>query len=535
MPGSAPSRQVLVVAHMVSLSPRAWQPGHMSPADPHAPGDLNATQRSRDLDALLGDVTDVIVVGGGITGAGVALDAATRGLSVGLLEAEDLAFGTSRWSSRLAHGGLRYLAHGDVGVAWESAVERGRLMETIAPHLIRPLPHVMPFYADSARRDRILVPIGLRAADVMRAAAGTSRHTLGRPRHLSMAQALDLAPGLATDGLHGATLHWDGQLIDDARLVVSVTRTAAAYGARIVTGARVEDITGTTVTVRTAQGVLTLHARQIIVAAGIWTEQLDDETPLVLSRGSHVLLDPASLGYPRAAVTVPVPGELGRYVFALPTADGPVIAGITDVSVPDQPVTLDSAPSDDVEWILERLSPAFARGLSQEDAIGSYAGFRPLVADTETSTADISRRHRVTRRADGVITVSGGKLTTYRRMAQDALDATDLPGRCRTATLPLLGAQPRRTPAPAGVPARLVRRYGSEAARVTSYGATDPTLLDPLAPGVGVLGVEVVHAVRCEGATTVADVMERRTRLSTIPAQAAAARARVEEIVEAHR
>ncbi|MEK9736961.1 MAG: FAD-dependent oxidoreductase, partial [Candidatus Nanopelagicales bacterium] len=132
-----------------------------------SPGDLNADQRRRDLDALAREVTDVIVVGGGITGTGIALDAATRGLSVGLVEAEDLAFGTSRWSSRLAHGGLRYLANGDIGVAWESAVERGRLMETVAPHLIRPLAHVMPFYASSARRERLLVPIGLRAADLM--------------------------------------------------------------------------------------------------------------------------------------------------------------------------------------------------------------------------------------------------------------------------------------------------------------------------------------------------------------------------------
>ncbi len=499
-----------------------------------SPGDLNADQRRRDLDALAREVTDVIVVGGGITGAGIALDAATRGLSVGLVEAEDLAFGTSRWSSRLAHGGLRYLAHGDVGVAWESAVERGRLMETIAPHLIRPLPHVMPFSTNTARRDRLLVPIGLRAADLMRSAAGTSRRTLGRPRHLTAQQALDLVPGLATDGLRGASLHWDGQLVDDARLVVAVARTAAAYGARIVTGARAEDVSGTEVTVRTTEGTARLSTRQVIVAAGIWTGQLDAETTLMLSRGSHVLLDPASLGHPRAAVTVPVPGELGRYVFALPTADGPVIAGITDVAVPGQPATLDAAPADDVAWILDHLSRAFARGLSVEDVIGSYAGFRPLVADAEASTADISRRHRVTRRADGVITVTGGKLTTYRRMAQDALDATDLPGRCRTASLPLLGAQPRRTSLPADLPARLTRRYGSEAARVAAYAEREPVLLEPVAPGVAVLGVEVVHAVRCEGATTLSDVMERRTRLSTVPAHAAAARARVEEIVEAH-
>ncbi len=521
---------MLIVHHVASVSPRAWQPGHMSS------GDLDHQRRSRDLESLRREVSDVLVVGGGITGAGIALDAATRGLSVGIIEAEDLAFGTSRWSSRLAHGGLRYLAHGDVGVAWESAVERDRLMQRIAPHLIRPLPHVMPFYADSPRRDRLLVPVGLKAADLMRAAAGTPRSTLGRPRRLSAEEALEAAPALTRDGLIGATLHWDGQLVDDARLVISVARTAAAHGARIVTRARAESVSGTEVLVHADGDTFTLRARQVIVAAGIWTEELDAQTPLVLSRGSHVLLDPAALGYPRAAVTVPVSGDFGRYVFALPTADGPVIAGITDVEVPDRPVTLPAAPRDDARWILEHLAPAFARGLSDDDVVGSYAGFRPLVADAASSTADISRRHRIARRPDGLITVTGGKLTTYRRMAQDALDAADLPaGPCRTASLPLLGAQPRRTKAPTRIPLRLVRRYGAEAPRVASYAEADAALLEPVAPGVGVLGVEVVHAVTCEGATTVSDVMERRTRLSTIPAHDAAARARVEEIVDAHR
>jgi len=502
--------------------------------------DLHTTRRARDLEALQREVVDVLVIGGGVTGAGIALDAATRGLSVALVEAEDLAFGTSRWSSRLAHGGLRYLAHGDVAVAWESAVERGHLMQHIAPHLIRPLPHVMPFYEDSARRDRLLVPVGLQAADAMRALARTPRGTLGRPRHLSASQALEMAPGLRAEGLQAATLHWDGQLIDDARLVIAVARTAAAYGARIITRARAQSVAGDSVSLKTPEGDMTVRARQVIVAAGIWTGELDPDTPLALSRGSHVLLDPEAVGRPRAAVTVPVPGELGRYVFALPTADGPVIAGITDVDAPSKPVTLDVAPDDDIAWILERLSPALARPITASDVVGSYAGFRPLAVDPNRDTtdggapADISRRHRVVRRSDGVITVTGGKLTTYRRMAQDALDASQLPGSCRTATLPLIGAQPRRTPVPAGVPSRLARRYGAEATRVVSYAESDPVLLEPVAPGAGVLGVEVVHGLLCEGATTVADVMERRTRLSTIPAYAVA-RDRVAEIVEAHR
>jgi len=500
-------------------------------------GDLNSGRRERDREHVLHHAVDVVVVGGGVTGAGIALDAATRGLSVALVEAEDLAFGTSRWSSKLAHGGLRYLAHGDLAVAWESAVERGRLMTAIAPHLTRALPHVMPFHRGSTPQDRALVRVGLRAADALRIAAGTRRGVLGPPRSVSAAQALALVPTLEPHDLLGATLHWDGQLVDDARLVIALARTAASYGAHILTGARVIELDGQGVLVRDAEGDFTISGRQVITAAGIWTAELDESTHLVLSRGSHALLDPAALGHPRAAVTVPVSGAKSRYVFALPTLEGPVIAGITDVDAGDHVSTVNAAPMEDVDWILQHLSTALARPLTGADVIGSYAGFRPLVGEPGQPTADISRRHRITRRPDGVITVTGGKFTTYRRMAADALDRAALPqaGPCRTASLPLIGAQPRASAVPAGVPSRLVWRYGSEAARVAGYAAQDADLLAPVAPGVGVLGVEVVHALRAEGATTVADVMERRTRLSTIPAHASAARERVREIVDDQR
>jgi glycerol-3-phosphate dehydrogenase len=504
--------------------------------------DLNAARRHRDLEATAaGEPVDVLVIGGGITGCGVALDAASRGLAVTLVEARDLAFGTSRWSSKLVHGGLRYLAHGDVGVAWESAVERSRLMTTIAPHLIRPLPHVMPL--DPSRTQRGLVRAGLRAADLLRAGAGTPRRVLPRPRTVSTHDAMRLVPGMAPDA-GGATVHWDGQLVDDARLTIGVGRTAARLGARIITGARASDVTGEGAQIRTREGdVIDVHARHVIVAAGVWTGQLDPDTAISASRGTHVLLRPESLGHPRAALTAPVPGERGRYVFALPTLDGPVIAGITDVAVPGTIPDVPEPPREDIDWILGHLSAALAHPVTASDAIGAYAGLRPLVGTPgEEATADISRRHLVEQRPEGYVVVTGGKLTTYRRMAQDAVDALKIEtsdahaahaiGRCVTATLPLVGAQSWNRPMP-GVPERLIQRYGAEAPRVMAYADTDPTLLEPIADGIPALGVEVVHAIRCEGALDIDDVMERRIRLSMVPAWAEFARPRVAEILEA--
>jgi glycerol-3-phosphate dehydrogenase len=252
-----------------------------------------------------------------------------------------------------------------------------------------------------------------------------------------------------------------------------------------------------------------------------------------------VLLRHDALGDVRAALTVPVSGERGRYVFALPTLDGPVIAGITDVEVPGPIPDVPVAPDADVRWILQHLSSALSRPLTADDVVGSYAGLRPLVGGAGgESTADISRRHLVERRAEGYVVVTGGKLTTYRRMAEDAIDALRLAGPHTgpsvTASLPLVGAQPWGTAIP-GIPRRLVERYGAEAPRVASYADDDASLLQPVAPGVPVLGVEVVHAIRTEGALTVDDVMERRTRLSSVPEWAEHARPRVAELVESAR
>jgi glycerol-3-phosphate dehydrogenase len=468
---------------------------------------LHAARRAADLERLAGgEVVDVVVVGGGISGVGVALDAASRGLSVALLERRDLAFGTSRWSSKLVHGGLRYLEHGDVGLAWESARERARLMGAIAPHLVRALPFVTPLGPGMGRGKAAKTQVGLRIGDGLRIGARTSRRVLPPARRISALEARRLAPALSAD-LRGAMLSWDGQLEDDARLVVAVARTAAALGARIVTYAGVtaagdggvsaaDEITGAAFDVR---------ARHVVIATGVWAGELSPTVSLRPSRGSHLLVSAGRLGDPRAAVNVPVPGERGRWVFALPRADGLVAIGLTDVpaegEIPDVPL-----PSAEEEaTLLEHASAALEVSLGPEDVCGRYAGLRPLLAGGG-ATADLSRRHAVVE--DGrVLTLVGGKLTTYRAMAQDVVDRlTARP--CVTASLPLVGAEG----APAGTAPRLARRYGSEAAAVAACGSTEP-----VAAGVPVSEAELRWAVDHELALTPEDLVDRRTRAGLVP------------------
>ncbi len=476
---------------------------------------LNAARRARDLDALTSGEVDVLVIGGGVTGCGVAVDAASRGLSVALVEKDDLAFGTSRWSSKMVHGGLRYLASGDLGLAFESARERGILMTRTAPHLLRALPMVVPGSDGVGPRDAALVHVGAVAIDALRIAARTPRSVLPRPRHLGITETRSLVPGVRTEGLRGASLYWDGQLEDDARLVVALARTAAGLGARILTRVRYD--AGTLTDVLTG-ATLTARARTVVNATGAWADTITPGTALRPSKGVHVVLAAATLGHPTAGITVPVPGEKNRFVFALPHPDGIIHVGLTDDPVegplPEVPV----AQEHEIAFLLDTLSLGLEVPLSRGDVVGSFAGVRPLVAGAEGRTADLSRRHTVTL-TDGLLTVLGGKLTTYRKMAQDAVDLlTDVP--CRTARLPLVGAAPRRDD-------RLTRRYGSEAAEV---GAAGPRT--PVAEGVPVLTCELHWALQAEGALTAEDLLERRTRLSLVDAWAQAAAPAVQSALE---
>ena len=492
---------------------------------------LTAARRARDLERLAEQVVDVLVVGGGVTGCGTALDAASRGLTVALVEKADLAHGTSRWSSKLVHGGLRYLATGDVGLALESARERGVLLTTTAPHLVRPLPMVAPLGDDVSPRDGVLFDAAHRVGDVLRTVAGTPRSTLPRPRRIGRAETVRLLPQVRREGLRGGLLNWDGQLEDDARLVVALARTAASYGAHVVTYARALEADGTGATVRDERTGRTLRvrARAVVNATGAWADGLAPATRLTPSKGVHVVLPAERLGHPAASMTVGVPGQRNRYVFALPHPDGLVHVGVTDDLVEGPLPDVPQADETEVAFLLDTLSRGLERPLSRQDVVGSFAGVRPLLAGVEGRTADLSRRHAVVLGEDGVRTVLGGKLTTYRRMAQDVVDQlTDAP--CRTARLPLVGAT---GPAPVGVPARLVRRYGTEAGQVAALAARDPRLLEPVAPGVPVLGVELAWGVHAEGALTAEDLLERRTRLSLVDAWHAVARPAAEALVAA--
>jgi glycerol-3-phosphate dehydrogenase len=500
-----------------------------------ASGTEPATRIGAGLAGLPEDV-DVVVAGLGVTGAGVALDAASRGLRVLAVDAHDLAFGTSRWSSKLVHGGLRYLAQGHLGIAHESAVERGILMQVTAPHLTHAVPMLIPLTPAVSRLDAAVATAGLHAGDLLRRSAHTDRETLPRPRRVSATETLQLAPGLRRAGLRGGLLCWDGRLEDDARLVVTIARTAATHGAHLRTRVRVlhagagpdsvvvlrDELTGETRTIR---------ARAVVNATGVWAAGLAPEVTLRPSRGSHLVLRAGTLPDLRVVVTVPVPGAAHRFVMVLPQPDGTHYVGLTDEPVDGPVPDVPTASELEIGFLLAVVSEAFERPLRRRDVAGTYAGLRPLLDTGDGSTADLSRRHAVITSATGpttMITVVGGKLTTYRRMAQDAVDAvvaaTSLPaGPCRTRSLPLAGAASRTRLAALEGPPRLVRRYGTDAdlvlataRRVTGLG--DDELLAPVAEDVPTCLAELVFGVTHEGAVDADDLLDRRTRVGLIPA-----------------
>ncbi|WP_222106268.1 glycerol-3-phosphate dehydrogenase/oxidase [Catellatospora sichuanensis] len=501
---------------------------------------LTAARRARELAELTGEVVDVLVVGLGVTGAGVALDAATRGLSVAAIDAHDLAFGTSRWSSKLVHGGLRYLAKGEIGVAYESAVERGTLMARTAPHLTRALAMVLPATAYTAPLTVGLAGAGLRAGDLLRAAAGTRRAILPGVRSLSAAEARGMVPALRTAGLRGARLSWDGQLCDDARLVTGLARAAAGAGAKVLTRCRATELTGDAAAViDTLTGTRhTVRARAVVNATGVWAGQLAPDITLRPSRGTHLVLPSALLGGLWAGLTIPVPGELSRFVIVLPQADGLVYVGLTDEPVDGPVPDVPEVPESDVDFLLDVLNSALETPVRRADVLGAFAGLRPLMAGPQAQrgrTADISRRHAVVQGRDGVVTVVGGKLTTYRRMAQDTVDVLAArrgvrAGPCRTRDLPLPGAAARDLLARVPAPARLIARYGTEASAVLAEAPAE--LHGPVAPGSPVTGAELLWAVRHEGALTVGDLLDRRTRLGLVPQHRAAALPAAEHLLK---
>ncbi|MBV8790175.1 MAG: glycerol-3-phosphate dehydrogenase/oxidase [Mycobacterium sp.] len=490
--------------------------------------DLNAARREADLKTLAdGEPLDVVVIGGGITGAGIALDAASRGLRVALVEKHDLAFGTSRWSSKLVHGGLRYLATGNVGIARRSAIERGILMARNAPHLVRAMPQLVPLLPSMESSNRALVRAGFLAGDALRVLAGTPSSILPRSRRISAQRVVQMAPTVSREGLDGGLLAYDGQLIDDARLVTAVARTAAQHGARILTYVAASEATGTSVrlTDRRTGESFDVSAGAVINAAGVWAAEIDTSLRLRPSRGTHLVFDAGAFGNPTAALTIPIPGELNRFVFAMPEQLGRVYLGLTDEAasgpIPDVP----EPSAQEVRFLLDTVNTALGSALGPADVIGAYAGLRPLIDTGEGRTADVSREHAVIESASGVISVIGGKLTEYRYMAQDVLDHAvklrHLPaGKCQTRNLPLIGASvnPGLTveSPDAALPVSLVQRYGAEAPNVIATATCDrPT--DPVAEGIDVTRAEFEYAITHECALDIADIVDRRTRIGLVP------------------
>ncbi|MFD5858069.1 glycerol-3-phosphate dehydrogenase/oxidase [Streptomyces chartreusis] len=510
----------------------------MTPATPPVPGSsLSAARRSRELtETVGGPVVDVLVVGLGATGAGVALDAAARGLSVAAVDTHDLAFGTSRFSSKLIHGGLRYLASAQLDVAHESAVERGVLMERTAPHLVRAQPFVLPLTPLVSRAQSTLAWAGFRAGDALRLAARTARATLPAPRRLSTVETRHLAPALRTQGLRGGLLSWDGRLTDDARLVTAIARTAAARGARILTRVRALELTASGARVRDEltgeEGEI--RARAVINASGVWADGLVDGIRIRPSRGTHLVLRSDHLGPLPAGLHVPVPAETNRFVLVLPQGDGRVYVGLTDEPVEGDVPDVPEVPETDIGFLLDVLGSVLDLPVRRDDVVGAFAGLRPLLDTAPTAgsgaprTSDISRRHAVLTSSEGVTTVVGGKLTTYRRMAEDAVDSAVATHRLAagpspTASLPLVGAASPNTLGSLRAPRRLVQRYGTEAPAVQALGAEDPRLAEPVLAGHPVTGAELLWAVRHEGALDEADLLDRRTRIGLVPADRDAA------------
>ncbi len=483
----------------------------------------------------------MVVVGGGITGAGVALDAATRGYSVALVERNDYAAGTSSRSSKLVHGGLRYLQHLDLGLVREALLER-QLLVALAPHLVRPLALVVPAF-DGVRPDR-LMGVGLNLYDVMardrlrtRKDDAEAAWSPARHRTISGEEVLELLPALVAREPTSGYLFYDCQT-DDARLVLTVLGEAERFGAvcanRLGALSLLEE-EGRARGVRVRDGEsgaeFDVRAANVVNATGVWAdelrpEELQGEAELRIrpSRGTHITLRHEDLPLGAGAI---VPAGGGRTIFALPWL-GRTLVGTTDNDY-EAPSLEHVAPAgEEVEYLLDAVNEFFATALTPEHLTGAYAGVRPLISTGETKkSVDISRKAELYETSSGMITITGGKLTTWRRMAKMTVDrlvereAREAP--CHTHEIPLgQSIDVQELPRVEGVPeesyAALAARYGYAAHQVLALAAERGELAQPVVPGLPDLLAEAVLAARSEQARSVGDVLLRRTRLGLLAA-----------------
>jgi glycerol-3-phosphate dehydrogenase len=491
---------------------------------------------------------DVLVIGGGITGAGIALDAAARGYRVGLIERHDFASGTSSWSTKLVHGGIRYLPEFDIALVHEALVERGRLLRN-APHLVHPLSFVLPLYK-SARRPvgiPVSIPFGLGLSfilnvglwfyDVLAGRANVAQH-----RHITREQTLERAPSLRPDGLKTGFIYYDAQT-DDTRLTLDVLRSAANLGAKVVnyceatrfefsgqtiTGAYVRD----TLAGEGGEELLVL-ARHVVNATGVWAEQTErmaggvPKLQIAPSKGVHLVFRRETLGLGDEAVVLPETTD-GRILFIVPWQSR-VLVGTTDAEERelDHPVATEA----EIDYLLDHLHRYLQRKVEREDILGVYAGNRPLLrVNGHQQAARLSRSHEVVESTGGLLSISGGKLTTYRRMAQDLVDRIDRRERRGpthpTLQMSLLGAVDwadarqtlRQTGAAAGLDRTVLDHlgsaYGAQALDVVALVERQPELGERLIADLPYIRAEVIYACRDEMAQTLEDVLLRRTHIA---------------------
>ncbi len=551
----------------------------MPSARASVPASRGSFDRAQSLRRLAQETFDVLVIGGGVTGAGVALDAASRGLRTALVERHDFASGTSSKSSKMVHGGLRYLQQRDFRLVYEALHERQRLLEN-APHLVAPLPFLIPLFGRDGLVNKSVArtyAIALTLYDMTGGLRIGKRH-----RRIDQAETLAHLPTLRTDRLVAGFIYYDARA-DDARLTLTLARTAALeFGAVVanyaevrslvtdasgaVTGARVRPAvpgtagatlvgggdgdTGNDGPRNDGTGEFEVRAQVVVNATGVWADEVraleEPSHPHSIrpAKGIHITVSRAKLPADIAAV-IPVPKDR-RSIFVVPWPDGDdVYLGTTDTEWQgplDDPACL----PDDVDYVLAAANGVITEPIGRHDVTGVWAGLRPLLAPTQghevsERTADLSRRHTVRVSVHGMITVTGGKLTTYRRMAQDTVDAVvkHLGGRapagarrCRTKRLALVGSSGLDALRAPGAAARfgvaddtfaaLVGRHGGETPAVLALASGRPELLEALVPGLPHLRVEALWAVRNEMAMTVDDVLSRRTRSVLRRARAAA-------------
>lgn len=509
----------------------------------------SAFSRADALQRLESTEFDVVVVGGGITGVGCALDAASRGLRTALIERDDFASGTSSKSSKLVHGGIRYLQQGDIGLVYEALAERQRLRKN-APHMVSVLPFLIPIFSSNGIINRKLAR-AMGTAMWMYDFTGGLR--IGKfHKRVSKEQALSYFPTLKPEKLMSSYLYYDAEA-DDARLCLTVAKTAAIdFGAVVVNRCALTEIE------KNAKGnVVAVHARadgkelrirtkSVVNATGVWSDDVRtmDESSHAASirpaKGVHITV-PWELVQNTIAAVIPVPGDK-RSVFVVPWGEFTFV-GTTDTDY-DGPVDDPQCTADDIEYLLRALNGVLENKVRPADICGTWAGLRPLVADPAASgrTADLSRRHKVMTSPSGVVTITGGKLTTYRKMAADTIDElvkdvlhTSVLGRLRrrsrTKKLKLHGATQLDRVNAGGTSLtnvqqkHLITRYGSDANDIIALVAADPTMGEPLLTGLDYLKAEAIYAVRNEMATTLDDVLSRRTRARLQLAESSAAEA----------